>query len=85
MMVVTNNSYNSRLMHLGDKKMKHANRSISYYKSRYYHVYKRYGCSMSNNEITNRIIYLLSNKYLIGGNHVGIKNFLTLNINYNRT
>ena len=39
---------------------------------------------MSNNEITNRIIYLLSNKYLIGGNRVGIKNFLTLNINYNR-
>lgn len=57
--------------------MKHANRSISYYKSRYYHVYKRYGCSMSNNEITNRIIHLLSNKYLIGGSHVGIKNFLT--------
>ena len=80
-----NNSYNSRLVHRGDKEMKHANRSISYYKSRYYHVYKRYGCLMSNNEITNRIIYLLSNKYLIGGNHVGIKNFLTLNINYNRT
>ena len=39
---------------------------------------------MSNNEITNRIIYLLSNKYLIGGNRVGIKNFLTLNIYYNR-
>lgn len=84
MTVVMNNSYNSRLVHRGDKKMKHANRSISYYKSRYYHVYKRYGCSMSHNEITNRIIYLLSNKYLIGGNHVGIKNFLTLNINYNR-
>ena len=84
MTVVMNNSYNSRLMHRGDKKMKHANRSSSYYKSRYYHVYKRYGCLMSNNEITNRIIYLLSNKYLIGGNHVGIKNFLTLNINYNR-
>lgn len=64
--------------------MKHANRSISYYKSRYYHVYKRYGSLMSNNEITNRIIYLLSNKYLIGGNHVGIKNFECLNINYNR-
>ena len=57
---------------------------VSYYKSRYYHVYKRYGCLMSNNEITNRIIYLLSNKYLIGGNPVGIKNFLTLNIYYNR-
>ena len=84
MMIVINNSYNSRLMHRGDKKMKHANRSSSYYKSRYYHVYKRYGCLMSNNEITNRIIYLLSNKYLIGGNRVGIKNFLTLNINYNR-
>ena len=84
MMVVMNNSYNLRLMHRGDKKMKHANRSISYYKSRYYHVYKRYGYLMSNNEITNRIIYLLSNKYLIGGNRVGIKNFLTLNINYNR-
>ena len=85
MMVLMNNSYNLRLMHRGDKIMKHANRSSSYYKSRYYHVYKRYGCLMSNNEITNRIIYLLSNKYLIGGNHVGIKNFLTLNINYNRT
>lgn len=65
-------------MRRGDKKMKHANRSISYYKSRYYHVYKRYSCLMSNNEITNRIIYLLSNKYLIGGNQVGIKNFLTM-------
>lgn len=85
MMVTMNNSYDLQLMHRGDKKMKHANRSISYYKSRYYHVYKRYGCLMSHNEITNRIIYLLSNKYLIGGNHVGIKNFLTLNINYNRT
>ena len=84
MMAVMNNSYNSRLMHRGGNKMKHANRSSSYYKSRYYHVYKRYGCLMSNNEITNRIIYLLSNKYLIGGNRVGIKNFLTLNINYNR-
>ena len=84
MMAVINNSYNLQLMHRGDKKMKHANRSISYYKSRYYHVYKMYGCLMSNNEITNRIIYLLSNKYLIGGNRVGIKNFLTLNINYNR-
>ena len=72
-MVVINNSYNLQLTRRG--KMKHANRSIYYYKSRYYHVYKRYGCSMSNNEITNRIIYLLSNKYLIGGNHVGIKNF----------
>ena len=79
-----NNSYNLRFMRRGGKKMKHANRSSSYYKSRYYHVYKRYGRLMSNNEITNRIIYLLSNKYLIGGNHVGIKNFLTLNINYNR-
>ena len=50
---------------------------------------------MSTNEITNTIIYLLSNKYLIGGNRIGIKNFLTshdsshcretvLNINYNR-
>lgn len=85
MMAVINNSYNLQLTRRGDKKMKHANRSISYYKSRYYHVYKRYGCLMSNNEITNRIIYLLSNKYLIGGNQVGIKNFLTLNINYNRT
>lgn len=84
MMAVMNNSYNSQSQRLGDKKMKHANRSISYYKSRYYHVYKRYGCLMSHNEITNRIIYLLSNKYLIGGNRVGIKNFLTLNINYNR-
>ena len=84
MMIVMNNLYNSQLMHRGDKKMKHANRSSSYYKSRYYHVYKRYGCSMSNNEITNRIIYLLSNKYLIGGNRIGIKNFLTLNINDNR-
>ena len=84
MTVVMNNSYNLQSQHRGDKKMKHANRSISYYKSRYYHVYKRYGCSMSTNEITNRIIYLLSNKYLIGGNRVGIKNFLTLNINYNR-
>lgn len=83
-MAVMNNSFNLQLMLRGDKKMKHANRSISYYKSRYYHVYKRYGCLMSHNEITNRIIYLLSNKYLIGGNHVGIKNFLTLNINYNR-
>lgn len=83
-MVVINNSYNLQLTRRGNK-MKHANRSISYYKSRYYHVYKRYGCLMSNNEITNRIIYLLSNKYLIGGNNVGIKNFLTLNINYNRT
>ena len=55
--------------------MKHANRSSSYYKSRYYHVYKRYGCSMSTNEITNTIIYLLSNKFLIGGNRIGIKNF----------
>ena len=85
MMAVMNNSYNLQSQRQGDKKMKHANRSISYYKSRYYHVYKRYGCLMSNNEITNRIIYLLSNKYLIGGNQVGIKNFLTLNINYNRT
>lgn len=83
-MVVINNSYNLQLTRRGNK-MKHANRSISYYKSRYYHVYKRYGCLMSNNEITDRIIYLLSNKYLIGGNNVGIKNFLTLNINYNRT
>lgn len=83
-MVVINNSYSLQLTRRGNK-MKHANRSISYYKSRYYHVYKRYGCLMSNNEITNRIIYLLSNKYLIGGNNVGIKNFLTLNINYNRT
>ena len=83
-MAAINNSYNLQLMRRGDKKMKHANRSISYYKSRYYHVYKMYGCLMSNNEITNRIIYLLSNKYLIGGNHIGIKNFLTLNINYNR-
>ena len=84
MMAVINNSYSLQLTQRGGKKMKHANRSISYYKSRYYHVYKRYGRLMSNNEITNRIIYLLSNKYLIGGNHVGIKNFLTLNINYNR-
>lgn len=84
MMAVMNNSYNSRLMHRGDKKMKHANRSISYYKSRYYHVYKRYGCLMSTNEITNTIIYLLSNKYLIGGNHIGIKNFEHLDIYYNR-
>ena len=83
-MAVINNSYSLQLTRRGGKKMKHANRSISYYKSRYYHVYKRYGRLMSNNEITNRIIYLLSNKYLIGGNHVGIKNFLTLNINYNR-
>ena len=83
MMAAINNSYNLQLMRRGDK-MKHANRSISYYKSRYYHVYKRYGCLMGDNEITNRIIYLLSNKYLIGGNHVGIKNFLTLDINYNR-
>ena len=84
MTAVMNNSYNLQSRRLGDKKMKHANRSISYYKSRYYHVYKRYGCSMSTNEITNTIIYLLSNKYLIGGNHVGIKNFEHLNINYNR-
>lgn len=84
MTAVINNLYNLQSMRRGGKKMKHANRSISYYKSRYYHVYKEYGRLMSKNEITNTIIYLLSNKYLIGGNHVGIKNFLTSQYQYNR-
>ena len=60
--------------------MKHANRSISYYESRYYHVYKRYGSMMTRNQITNMIIYLLSNKYLIRGNQISIKKFTSISI-----
>ena len=60
--------------------MKHSHCSISYYESRYNHVYKDLRGRFGREKITDMIIHLLSNKTLIKGGRISSK--LILNYLY---